>query len=290
MHQKKFLLLLAIFSVKSFAKNFPPKVITDAETRAAVSEIEKISIPDEGFKIFFYDKKFAELSNDDTSFPDLDLKKAVELSEGLHGVAVTVKEYKPATNYTFEEYDCHLHLIVDHKDDYWLSDDKVGLNYKTQQLARDLRDITTNYPYVNTNKYYYMRSFIGNINKDNNFLPTLHGSLNIDSYIKNAYKNMDYLKYDIPCHTLSETINTISVWQEKKSGPDFQWERKFHYRKDFYIFTIPQNLLKQACPYIKKASYHFSWNSDLNIFIYQPDYEPTDFIARLDMYFCNFNN
>ncbi len=282
--------LILFISINSFAKNFPPEVIMDEETKETIKTIEQIKIPPEGYRDFYFDETFANIANSQAEFPNFDLKKAQKLSPYLHGIGISVKQIKPETKYFFPEYQCRLHLFIEHRDDYWLPPGRHGSWFHYDHLENETSYIIgeERLPIAFIERPdFSMRSFYGNINTDDQNEPRLQGSLILDKYIKNAYENLDYISYEPLCVHLFEQLYKLSIWLEKRSGPDFQFERKFHEKKDFYIFKFPKKMMKDSCEYIRKATMFDRWsNSDLYYFKF--DQLPREFVARLNEYVCDF--
>ncbi len=278
--------------ILSYAKNFPPEIKITQEGLNLISQIEKIKIPEGGFRIFYYDKEFAVMANDENYSADLDLKKAVKLSPYLRAVGITVKQTKPGNEYMFENYECAMHLFVTHRDDYWLPPGKAGSNREFSNIANETNSFAEigSYQLGNLTRDYYMRSFYGNTKTDHlDDNPQVLGSLNLSRFVRNIYDGIDYLEYDSLCNHIIEDIDVLSVWLEKKSGPDLQVYRAYHQKKDFYIFAIPQDMLKESCQYIQKGAYYWVWNIDLEMFPYNKShYGGQDFYSNIRQYSCNF--
>ncbi len=289
------LFLISLFySSFSYSKIFPPEVHTNQETLDFVAEIEKIKIPAGGFKSFYYTKDFAIMANDNAWMADLDLKKAINLGKYLYGVGITIKESRPENKYQFEDYECAVHFFVEHRDDYWLPPGIIGSWDQFNTVSSTVASLVEigSRQMGNVSIDFYMRSFFGNTDTDNiSDTPRVLGSTSIDTYIRNIYPGIDYLKYGTFCHQLMEEKDHLSIWLEKKSGPDFQINRAYHYPKDFYIFPVPKNMMKESCEYIKKAAYYSDWNYDLSVYIKRPDLKNEYFtLWRGKEYSCEVKN
>ena len=250
-------ILIFLLSIKNlFAVKIPEDLDITDSIKQDIEKISKLKI-DKKFSTFVYDAEFAKQA-------ELDIKKAVKLPENMHGVGISVVEYKPETEKRFAEYDCKIHFILKNKDDYWLPKDSYGSWFDARNIRDGVEELTgaDNAQYGHIVQDYSMRSFIGNVTKNaTSNMQIRAGSVLLNKYMKNIYTNMTYVEFYHSCGFFPEMNEGISVWIENSTGPDFQVQTATPLLyKFFYEFQIPKKLLINSCKYIQKAAAFIDWN------------------------------
>ena len=197
------------------------------------------------------------------------------MPKDMYAAGITVEEESPETDKKYAEYKVKFHIFVKHNDDYALPDDSWGDWYGSMKMRRDIEDLIGESDVYPNNKYrikYSMNSFISddyletNEKIDDNYYIRA-GSAIYDTYQKNAYKNIDYISFYIFSSSIPKLNKNISIWIKKKEGPDFRYSSSGPtIAKDFYHFSLPNKLKKNACKYMQKIYLEYNFNEVLSNF------------------------
>lgn len=261
------ILSISLISNISFAANLPESLSIPDNIKKEIVQVSALKIGKK-HKEFVYNKEFADLLQ-------IDKSKAIKMPKDMYAAGITFEEESSETDKKYVEYKVKFHIFVKHNDDYALPDDSWGDWYASMKMQRDMRDLvgkTEVYPDNDFRMKYSMNSFISNDylevdeNIDDNYYIRA-GSAIYDKYQKNVYKNIDYISYYIFSGSIPKANKNISIWIKKRKGPDFKYSSSGpKIAKDFYHFSLPNQLKKNSCKYMQKVYLEYNWNEILGNF------------------------